>query len=261
MAPIHRLTAAGLDRFERYVNFVRGGGSADAPADALNVGEYSESIGVDIEIEEREFSTRLDWARYIDEKLDGNGLKNVERDIGMWAWLSLFYVKQLLPSKKNKRRKVGEVALWIPNITDFRKYYRHLLVGPYRIYRAHRPNADDALVLLGGPFGSHGEVVEELASRLDIVTNRELIKAATALYWDKEKNALKRGAASDSDTPGSSGRLAGVVIPQFDVTWDLFSMTAEGILSLLPKEFDKFKSPPAPAAVSKLRQIAKRWLG
>jgi hypothetical protein len=243
---LRRLNDAGIARFEQYLTVLRGGGTAHPPTDALTTPEHSDTLGVEVEVEDRDFATRLDWAKYIDEKL-GKGMKNVERDVGLWAWLALFHVKRLLPSKKNGRRLVGEAALWIPNTRDFRKRYRHLLVGPYRIYRAHRVNPEDALILLGGPFGSHGEVVEQFASRLNLVTNRELIKAATALYWDKQAGDIKTGAASNNRTPGSSARLAGIILPQFDLTWDLFSMTAEGILDLLPKEFDKFRPAPAPA--------------
>ena len=129
MHELRRLNAPGIAMFEEYLTVLRGGAAAEPPSEALTSAQHSEPLDVVIEVEEREFGSRLDWARHIDEKLEGKGLKNVERDVGLWAWLALFYVKQLLPSKKNGRKKVGEVALWIPNIKDFRKYYRQLLVG------------------------------------------------------------------------------------------------------------------------------------
>ena len=196
MPALRRLNEAGITRFEQYLTVLRGGGAAEPPTDSLTGDEHSEPLGVQIEVEDREFASRLDWARYIDEKLEGKGLKNVERDVGLWAWLTLFYAKQLLPSRKNGRKKVGEVAMWVPQIRNYQRYYRHLLAGPYRIYRAHRANPDGALILLGGPFGSHGEVVEQFASRLEIVTNRGLIQSLTTLYWDPQKKKLRRGAAS-----------------------------------------------------------------
>jgi hypothetical protein len=238
------LNEAGIDRFEQYLAVLRGGGNAEPPTDALTSPEYSEPLGATIEVEDRDFDSRLDWARYIDEKLEGKGLKNVERDVGLWAWLALFYVKRLLPSKKNGRKKLGEVAMWVPQIRDFRRYYRHLLAGPYRIFRAHRTQPENALILLGGPFGSHGEVVEQFASRLEIVTNRGLIESLTTLYWDTAGKKLRRGAGGKE--AGSARRLADV-LQQFDLTWDLYALTAPSMLGLLPKEFDKFRPKPAPA--------------
>ena len=117
--------------------------------------------------------------------------------------------------------------------------------GPYRIYRAHRLNPDNALILLGGPFGSHGEVVEQFASRLEIVTNRGLIESVTTLYWDTKGKKLRRGAGGKD--AGSARRLADVLL-QFDVTWDLYSLSADGLLGLLPREFDRFR--PAPTTAS-----------
>lgn len=247
MPDLRRLNKAGIARFEQYLGVLRGGGTATPPTDALTSAEHSEPLDVLIEVEDRDFGSRLEWAKYIDEKLEGKGLKNVERDLGLWAWLALLHVKRLLPSKKNGRKKVGEVAMWVPQIRDYRKYYRHLLAGPYRIYRAHRANPDSALILLGGPFGSHGEVVEQFASRLEIVTNHGVIETLTTLYWDAAGKKLRRGAGGKD--AGSARRLADV-LHQFDLTWDLYALTAPCLLGLLPKEFDKFRPQPAPALVA-----------
>jgi hypothetical protein len=244
MPALRRLKEAGVARFEQYLAILRGGGTAEPPTDALTSPEHSEALDVAIEVEDRDFDTRLDWAKYIDEKLEGKGFKNVERDVGLWAWLALFYVKRLLPSKKNGRKKLGEAAMWVPQIHDYRRYYRHLLAGPYRIFRAHRAKPENALILLGGPFGSHGEVVEQFASRLEIVTNRGLIESLTTLYWDTASKKLRRGAGGKE--AGSARRLADV-LQQFDLTWDLYALTAPSMLGLLPKEFDRFRPKPAPA--------------
>ena len=133
--------------------------------------------------------------------------------------------------------------MWVPQIRDYRRYYRHLLAGPYRIYRAHRAQPENAWSLLGGPFGSHGEVVEQFASRLEIVTNRGLIESLTTLYWDTATKKLRRGAGGKD--AGSARRLADV-LQQFDLTWACTALTSPCLLGLLPKEFDKFRPKPAP---------------
>ena len=140
--------------------------------------------------------------------------------------------------------------MWVPQVRDYRRYYRHLLAGPYRMYRAHREAPGDALILLGGPFGSHGEVVEQFASRLEIVTNRGLIQSLTTLYWDTPSKKLRRGAGGKD--AGSARRLADVLL-QFDLTWDLYSLNSASLLGLLPKEFDKFRLTHTlgPAAASR----------
>jgi len=189
------------------------------------------------EIEQRTFSDRQEIAEYLNDLLLGSGLDNVERDKGMWAWLALFYFDILCPTDNEGIRKPGERARWIPVIGDFRKYYRHLLAGPFRIYRAHRDHIDDARVLLCTPPHSPGDVAEQLASRQELVTNSAIVQAATLLYVDNDTGSIKRGAAGRG--PGSARRLA-QVLGQFDITWDLYSMSATDILEFLPAEFDRF---------------------
>jgi hypothetical protein len=85
---------------------------------------------------------------------------------------------------------------------------------------------------------SPGDVVEQLASRQDLVRARGVMEATTRLYVD-EKQALKRGAAS-KDKPATARRLANV-LGQLDLTYDLQSLEADEVLDLLPEEFDLFK--------------------
>src|SRR5262245_40591398 len=133
MAVLRRLTLEGISHF---VDYRDKEGKVDQPMFALTSPIYSEPLDIEIVVEDRDFSSRLDWARYIDEKMEGKRMKNVERDVGLWTWLSLFYVNRLLPSSKNGRKEFGEEAMWVlQNRSDHRpKYYRHLLAGPYRIY-------------------------------------------------------------------------------------------------------------------------------
>jgi len=68
--------------------------------------------------------------------------------------------------------------------------------------------------------------------------------AARALYFDDTTGRLKPG--SDGKGAGCPRRLAKVRW-QFDVTWDLFALTSERFVGMLPREFSRFK-PRAVAA-------------
>jgi hypothetical protein len=203
----------------------------------------SEELGCQVHIEEQTFASRFEAAGYLDEKFAASGLKGVERDRGLWAWLSLFYFDQLCPADGHGRRKPGELARWVPEVTNYQRYYRHLLAGPYRIYRAHRDDPERALALLCNPLDRPGDIVEQLASRQEIVTNRAVIQSATRLYIDPSTRKPRRGAGGKGG--GSARRLADV-LNQFDVTWDLYAMNPDGLIQLLPAEFNRFK-PTAPA--------------
>jgi hypothetical protein len=246
MPLVRRLKPAGIAKFEEYLNSLGAPTPPPRPVELLAQENTSDPLDVSIEIEERKFGSRLEAARYLDSRLSDSGLRNIERDSALWAWLTLFYFDELCPADATGCRHPGETARYVPQPQNYQRYYRHLLAGPYRIFRAHRDNPERALALLGGPLDRPGEIVEQFASRQELVTNRPLIQGITTLYWDPGARKPKRGAGGKGT--GSPRRLADV-LKQFDLTWDLYAMGADNLLGLLPKEFDRFRPAPAPAPV------------
>jgi hypothetical protein len=194
-------------------------------------------LEVDIDVQPTAFASRFELAKYLDSKLTDSGLKKLERDIALWAWLTLFYFDQLCPVDKDGRRARGEQARYIPAVEDYRKYYRHLVAGPYSIYRAHRDDPSRVLAVLAGPVDKPGDIAEQLASRQEIVTNKAAMSMATSLYIDSATQKPKKGAAGRG--PGSARRFADV-LNQFDLTWDLYAMQMQAMLAMMPKEFKRF---------------------
>jgi len=239
---IRRLSGAGVDAFGEYLDSLSGPEPMPFPEALLNDAEMTSEVSPAVTVEERVFASRFEAAEYLSERFSRAGLKDVERDHALWTWLSLFYFKELCPADQDGRHHSGERARLIPELSDFRRYYRHLLAGPFLIYRAHRDDPKRALALLCGPLYRPGEIVGQLAARQEIVTNASLMQLATDLYVDRATGKPKRGSAGKD--AGSPRRLADV-LNQFDVTWDLYSMASEGILNLLPKEFSKFRQSPA----------------
>ena len=184
----------------------------------------------------------MEAARYLDAVLAGVTGCDVERDIGLWTWLTLLYFDEVCPKDGNGRRKVYDRARYVPAVTNFRKSYRHLLAGPYRVFRAHRDEPSRALVLLCGPLNKPGEIVEQFVARQEIITNPHIVELTTTIYYDTASGSFKRGAGGSG--AGSPRRLARV-LDQFDVTWDLYWMSAPSMLAKLPKEFDKFRPTTA----------------
>lgn len=166
-------------------------------------------------------------------------LAEVATDAGLWCWLSLYFFEQLCPRERGGRFKPGARARWIPEIDNFRRYYRHLLAGPYRIFYSHRDKPERAMALLCGEICKQGDLIEQLASRQELITNKHLIEAVTYLYFNPHKHKNKRGAGGKG---GGSPRRLAEVIDQFNLTWDLYSMTPQEFLGLLPSEFDRFKN-------------------
>lgn len=238
MTPVRRLNDLGIQRFSEFLDSLKTDAPQGPPVDILADPQTSEDLGCQIYIEKKSFASRFEAAEYLYKNLDTSGLKGIERDRGLWAWLSLFYFDQLCPADEGGRRKPGELARWLPDVTNYKRYYRHLLAGPYLIYRAHRDQPKRALALLCQPLHSPGDIVEQLASRQEIVTNKAIVECATKLYVDPKTGKPKTGAGGKG--AGSARRLADV-LNQLDLTWDLYAMSADQLLKLLPPEFDRFR--------------------
>jgi len=238
---VRRLTESGISKFIEFIDSLTTDFPKPLPAEILKGNETSEII------ENSEFQlqnilpsdSRLKTSEYIHDLVASIKISSPEHDRGFWAWLSLHYFEQICPRNKKGGFTPGEIARWVPDSYNYRKYYRHLLAGPWRIYSTYKENPAIAYSLLAGPVKKHGDLYEQLASRQEVVSNRALIELSTRIYFDTQKESLKRGAGGKG--PGSPRRLADI-IQQFSRTWDLYAMTPQQLFSLLPSEFDKFKT-------------------
>lgn len=236
---LRRLNKTGIDLFSVYLDALESDPSRNPPNSLLEDAAASDTITAAVEVEQRRFGNRFTAAEYLDQLISKAGLTDVERDIGLWAWLTLFYLDETCPRARGERHP-GERARYIPEATNSRRYYRHLLAGPYRIYKAHRQNPKRALVVLCQPLDKPGDVVEQFASRQEIVTNGTVLAVATQLYVDPATGLQRRGAQTKN--AGAARRLADV-LNQFDVTWDLYATLASELQGILPTEFDRFRKP------------------
>jgi len=232
-----RLNEASIATCAAWLETLKAGGSVLAPTSLLTEPTAIEPLVADVEVEPRGFANRFEAAEYLHTRFSAAGLTDVEQDRGLWAWLSLFYFDAVCPPGKGSMRNPGATARHIPEPGNFQRYYRHLLAGPYRVYRAHRDDPARALVVLCQPLDTPGDVVEQLASRQELITNRGIVGLATRLYVDATTRQIKRGAGGKS---GGSARRLSDVMEQFDLTWDLYAATGEELAAVMPKEFAKF---------------------
>lgn len=245
---VARLNENSLATFATWLDALKSGTAVLAPTSLLSDPQAIEPLPADVEVEARGFASRFEAADYLHSRFAAAGLTEVEQDRGLWAWLSLFYFDAVCPPGRGGERNPGATARHIPEPGNFQRYYRHLLAGPYRIYRAYRSDTPTlAMAVLCQPLDTPGDVVEQLASRQELITNRGIMGLATTLYVDSSLQRIKRGAGGKG---GGSARRLSDVIEQFDLTWDLYAATVDELIAVMPKEFAKFlqKSPPSGTA-------------
>jgi hypothetical protein len=233
---IRALTNAGLERFEDYLAKLHQGERISAPIESLESDYTSRTVSTNSEVEDRGFASRMEAVEYLANALKNMDASERDHDRGLWAWLSLFYFDRLCPADAEGRRSPGQSYRYIPS-THWQHYYRHLLLGPYRI---HTVCGKTGRVMLCNAFGSHGDFAEQLASRQELLVNPALMELVDRLYFDPLLNRAKRGAATDRK-PGTLRRLIDLV-NQLDLTYDLYAITPDELEDLLPAEFDRWRS-------------------
>ena len=238
-ANLKSFNAAGIERAHALLDWVASNPTADPDLSFLNDENLiEEKFGVEFK-SKKQFPNRLRLAKYIHEKLSQSEIENHERNKGLWVWLSMLYFDQLCPPNSKGVRKPGERARWIPDLTSWKRYYRHLIVGPYRIFASHKNEPELLVAILANEPSKSGDLYEQIASRQQLITNRNVVETINRLYFDEDKKKLKRGAGGKDK--GGARRLADT-LNQFDLTYDLYSVDTETLVSLLPKEFGRFKN-------------------
>ena len=236
---LRRLTPQGLSAFEEFIAAASTDTPQDHPGEHLGDDDLSEALPQDVEMELATFESRLQLGRYLYDALHNSTIDGLLQDRGTWAWIAWHYFDEICPRKGNGDFNPGERARWIPDISNHRKYYRHLIAGPYRVYRAHSDDPARTRCVLSNPPGSPGEIAEQISAYQELVTNKAVMGAATLLYIDPVSNLPKRGSGSKG--PGSPRRFVKVLY-QYDVTYDLYSMERDELLDILPSEFDRFRN-------------------
>jgi hypothetical protein len=221
--------------FGDYIDALNLGNDLPVPTGILNEENTSVELDASAEVVPRQFASKMDAARYLKDALAPISALVLDRNQGIWGWLSLFYFNQLCPESTSGHRTPGQAYRYLLS-SDWKHRYRHLLAGPFTLYVHH---GEAARTILERPVTKHGDFAEQLASRYEIVRNHELLKSVDKLYWDETARGPKRGA-TNRRRRGSLRRLTSI-ISQFEVTFDLFSMNSNQILALLPSEFDSWK--------------------
>ena len=236
MTGLRVLNRHGVEAFRAYLGRLHEGAPEAPPAAMLESDEFTARLPLEIEVEQRQFRDRCALGEYLCAVLKPLSQDIVERNTGLWCWLSLFWFDQVCPARDDGTRRPGREYRHIPEFS-FRHEHRHLLLGPYHVYRRH---GAISMVLLSGAAHGESSIYHEISSRRDLIANRGVIEAALYLYTDPQRGTVKRGAQSKGAVPGTVQRFVRV-LQQLDLTYDIYGLSGRQLVSLLPAEFDAFR--------------------
>ena len=185
----------------------------------------------------RQFSNRFDMSEYLASIVTN---PQAEADDGLWTWISMLYIGQLLALRSDGRWLLASEYRYVPDNSRLR-FYRHLVRMGWSIFRQYGAKSR---LFLSVPCSTHSDFVEQ-SQKDDVRSNPHLIDLCLDLFFDEQARKLKKGVASDQNTPGSFRRLVSVISPQLYMNFDLYEMPSGKIRDILPREFQKWFGQPA----------------
>jgi hypothetical protein len=238
---IRRFNDAGLAQFRLVIADRRQ--SADAkrfvepiPRELLESDEYTESTIFDLLPDRPVFQTKFDIADAIFRMIPARNFEVLREDAALWSWLAGWYFDEIT----NGRKKLKEVRAYYIAKANYQTDYRHLILGPCFVAMTARDDRERVRVLLYDEPTTMNEVMVQLGSYHNYLMNPVVQGVVRELYWDTSRGRTKRG--SGGKDPGSPRRLMDY-LHQLELNYDLRSISTDRLLSFLPEEFDKYRSP------------------
>ncbi len=190
---------------------------------------FEEKLEIDTS---RQFASRFEMGCYLAGIVTH---AKAEQDDGLWTWISMVYLAQLLARRKDGQALLGSEYRYIPDNNRLR-YYRHLAKMAWSIYRQY---GEKSKLFLSVPCSTHSDFVEQ-SQKDDVRSNPHLIDLCLDLFYDEKAEKLRKGVAGSEKTPGSFRRLVSVISPQLYMNFDLYEMPSGRIREILPREFEKW---------------------
>ena len=229
------LTSDGIRAFGDYLERLRQDGTLRPPTGLLTDASCSRACALgDVFVEARGFSSRRDFAEYIDRRFVAADIFVDADETGMWEWLSLYYLDAVCPRNRNGVRRPGVDGRHLLNDRDARRRHRHLLRGPYMVFRRFAGGPHGELdLLLSYPLPVHGVAATHVGERPRLMASRGALTAASWLYVDRSKGEPIPGYADER----TGLRAYCKFLNNLPDCFDLSALSAETVMALLPSEF------------------------
>lgn len=233
-APLRRLNEDGMALFSNCIVAIRSGSSSEVPFGILEDSKFSDDIEGAPTITKSDFATRFEMGEYLIDVLSDFDWHEIAHDAGLWSWLALYFFDQLCPADATGKRKPSMEYQYVLS-RDYRHHSRHALRTTCEYIRQY--GASVHFMFSKSPC-ERGEIIEQLSARQEIAACPGVVEVASALYDDAERGTFKKGAAGRGR--GSIVRLIRVM-QQYQLTYDLYSVTGAQLFEMLPAEFDRFR--------------------
>ena len=244
------MTPEGMREAQEYLSILREGKRLRNWRKDLNEllsdSNNAQPITPDVFVQNRLFTNRREAGEYLQPILAPLGVDRIAGNLALWSWLGMFYMEQaaISDSAGNPKLSTSDQAY----ILDPRKDRmdtsgnRHRLMVAYEIYVRH---GEKAWCMLDQPLRNMERFTAHILGARACFNAAGVVELAHLLYADPKNRRYKSGFGGTGDrgvshNPGTLPRLVSV-LNQLYMTYDVYGMTAQQLLELLPPEFDRWK--------------------
>lgn len=238
--PLSQLTPAGVQAAKAYLADLRDGQvDTPFPEGLLTAAPFAEVIEPTVLVADRDFASRRAAGQYLSECLHLLPLEKAVSNAGLWSWLGMFYFDRLVGRDESGQPRLGrdaDVAYLLDPVKKSRGENRHRLRLAYETYARH---GEKAWFMLNQPVMAMEQLAERLSGKPIAFRSTGIVQLAHLLYADPATGQTRRGYGGGGQDQRRSGNLMRFidVLDQLYMTYDVYGMTAEELLKLLPAEF------------------------
>ena len=201
----------------------------------------------EVRVQRRPFANRREAGEYLQSRLSPLGIGRIAGNHPLWSWLGMFFLEQASARDRSGiiRPSPSDAAYILdPQTQDASDLtgYRHRLMAAYETYIRH---GEKAWCMLDQEVHRLETFAMFMLGSSMLFNSVGIVELGHLLYTDKTARRYKRGFAGGGKklaggVPGSLQRLI-EVLNQLYMTYDVYGMTAEQLMNLLPPEFDSWK--------------------
>ena len=234
--PLRRLTAEGIAEARAFLQGLRDmpDGKRTPPDDLLFGDRWSRPYGEEVRVERRGFRNRREAGAYLSPLL-APVRHRITDDAGVWSWLGMFYFPEIAGALEGRSRDIALEAFVFSDDESttekrrsYQRRYRHLLRGSWLLWERHR---EDAGFLLDEDITTFTDLADRVFSDFRVFNSAGVVPLAIRLYAEGEQ--LKERY---SRSPGGLRHLLRV-LPQLELTYDVYGMAPDALLRVLPDDF------------------------